>query len=110
MIRLFWRSAAQLCLLILCVLSCAVPLAAQQTLGSVNGTVKDSSGAAIAGATVTVTETATNRTLETKTQANGFYQIFNLPIGFYTVKATHEGFETTRNQGNQPCRRPAPRR
>ena len=99
MTRLFWRSAAQLCLLTLCVLACAVPLAAQQTLGSINGTVKDSSGAAIAGATVTVTETATNRTLETKTQANGFYQIFNLPIGSYTVKATHEGFESAEAKG-----------
>jgi hypothetical protein len=94
MIRLFWRSVAQLCPIVLFVLAFAIPLTAQQTLGSINGTVKDSSGAAIPGVTITVTDTATNDTHVTKSQGNGLYQIFNLPIGSYTVKASHEGFES----------------
>src|SRR5580692_10440238 len=68
---------------------------AQQTLGSVNGTVLDPSGAAVPGATVKVTDAAINVTEVTTTQKNGFFQIFNLPIGTYTVLVTHEGFETT---------------
>jgi Carboxypeptidase regulatory-like domain len=95
MIRLIWRSVAQSCLTALAVLFCGVPMAAQQTLGSINGTVKDPSGAAVPNATVSVTNAATNYTEVTKTQGNGFYQVFNLPIGLYAVKASHEGFEST---------------
>jgi hypothetical protein len=71
----------------------------QQTLGSLNGTVVDSSGAAVPGASVTVTNTAINFTATTTTQGTGFYQVFNLPIGNYVVKVGHEGFETTQLKG-----------
>jgi len=67
----------------------------QQTLGSLNGTVVDSSGAAVTGATVIVTNVATNYTATTTTQGTGFYQAFNLPIGTYTVRVSHDGFQTT---------------
>jgi len=71
----------------------AMPGVAQQTLGSLNGTVVDPTGAAVSDATVTVTDAAINVTRSTTTQGNGFYQIFNLPIGIYTVKVGHAGFE-----------------
>jgi hypothetical protein len=67
---------------------------AQQTLGSINGSVVDASGAAIPGATVVVTDKDINVTRTTKAQADGFFQIFNLPIGTYKVTVTHEGFDT----------------
>ena len=72
---------------------------AQQTLGSLNGTVLDATGAAIPGATVTATDTAINVTSTTTTQQNGFYQIFNLPVGTYMVTVSHAGFETTSVRG-----------
>ena len=72
---------------------------AQQTLGSLNGTVTDSSGAAIPGATVTVTDAEIGVSRSTTTQQNGFYQIFNLPIGTYAVKVGHDGFETSITNG-----------
>ena len=75
------------------------PISAQQTLGSINGTVLDPSGAAIPGATVTVTASAIGVTRTTTTQGTGFYQIFNLPVGNYTVKVAHEGFDTTTVDG-----------
>jgi hypothetical protein len=31
----------------------------------------------------------------TKTHTDGFYQVFNLPVGSYTVKVSHDGFDTT---------------
>jgi hypothetical protein len=71
----------------------------QQTLGSVNGTVVDSSGAAIAGANVTIYNAAINFTATTTTQNSGFYQAFNLPIGTYSVRVSHQGFETTQLKG-----------
>jgi hypothetical protein len=87
-------------LLVLCgLLVFAVSAKAQQTLGSLNGTVIDPSGAAIAGATVTATDPDINVTRTTKTQGNGFFQIFNLPVGTYSVKAERDGFETTNLSG-----------
>jgi hypothetical protein len=65
----------------------------------VNGTVLDPSGAAVTGATVTVTDAAINVTETTTTQRTGFFQIFNLPIGTYTIKVGHEGFDTTQVSG-----------
>lgn len=81
------------CLLLLALAVCTS--SAQQTLGSLNGTVSDPSGAAVAGATVTATNAAINVTATTTTQGTGFFQIFNLPIGTYVVKISREGFEVT---------------
>ena len=97
--RSFWWSATQCCLLLLIACFGVHSIQAQQTLGSVNGTVLDPSGAAIPEATVTVTNPATSLTRTTTTQATGFFQIFNLPIGNYLVRVAHEGFETTTLKG-----------
>ena len=48
---------------------------------------------------MTVTNSAINYSTTTSTQGTGFYQIFNLPIGTYSVKVSHEGFETTSLKG-----------
>jgi hypothetical protein len=88
-----------LALFILAVLASAFPCLAQQTLGSLNGTVLDSSGAAVSGATVTATDKAIDVTRVTKTQKDGFFQIFNLPVGTYAVSAGNTGFETTTQSG-----------
>jgi outer membrane receptor protein involved in Fe transport len=71
--------------------SCALT-SAQNTAGRIVGTVTDVQGAAIAGTKVTVTHTGTNARSEAVTNADGFYQILDLPIGAYTVSAEHEGF------------------
>jgi hypothetical protein len=99
--RLLWRSVAQFGLLSMAVLICLLHGAAQQTLGSVNGTVVDSSGAAVPGATVTVSNASINFSATTKTQETGFFQIFNLPVGTYVVKVGHAGFATTEIKGIQ---------
>ena len=75
------------------------PASAQQTLGSVNGTVLDQTGAAVPGASVTVTASDIGLARTTTTQSSGFYQIFNLPVGVYIVEVTHDGFETTHIDG-----------
>jgi hypothetical protein len=73
----------------------ASPLFAQQTLGTLNGTVLDGSGAAVPGAVVTASDADISVSRSTTTQGNGTFQIFNLPIGVYNVKVTHDGFDTT---------------
>jgi hypothetical protein len=95
----FWRSFTRFGLIALAVLAAALPGISQQTLGSLNGTVVDPSGAAVPGATVSVTDEAINVTRSTTTGPNGFYQIFNLPIGTYVVKVGHDGFETNSVKG-----------
>jgi hypothetical protein len=65
---------------------------AQTATGRIIGTVIDAQGAAIAGAKVTVTNTGTNVRSDTITNADGFYQVLQLPIGTYTVTAEHQGF------------------
>ncbi len=97
--RSLWRSVAFATALLVSVFLDVFPLHAQQTLGSVNGTVQDASGAAVPGAVVTVTDSAINVTRTTVSQGTGFYQIFNLPIGSYSVKVTHNGYQTEQVNG-----------
>lgn len=85
---------ACLALLTLAVLTTAVPSLAQQTLGSLNGTVLDASGAAVPQATVMATSTGTDLERSTKTGSTGFWQILDLPIGNYKVTVTHDGYQT----------------
>ena len=57
-----------------------------QTQGGVTGTVTDTSGAAIPGADVTVTNMATSGTRHTVTNTEGVYNFPGLPPGSYQLK------------------------
>ncbi len=72
----------------------AAPLAAQQTLGAITGTVKDSSGAAVPDVTVRARNAATNLEVTAHSQANGSYSIGNLPAAVYELTFTKPGFQT----------------
>jgi len=73
-------------------LASCVSASAQTASGRIIGTVTDAQGAAIAGAKVTVTNTGTNVRSNTVTNADGFYQVLQLPVGTYTVTVEHDGF------------------
>jgi hypothetical protein len=94
-----WRHAARYGVLLLALFLCSHSGLAQQTLGSLNGTVLDPTGAAVPDATITATNASINFTQTTTSQRTGFFQIFNLPIGTYSVKISHAGFETTALKG-----------
>ncbi|PYP91199.1 MAG: adenylyl cyclase [Candidatus Angelobacter sp. Gp1-AA117] len=80
-------------LLLLLIIAIAVAAAAQNITGSMAGTVKDSSGAVVPNATVTVTNTDTGVTVRTlKTDATGNYSAPLLPIGHYSVSIEAAGF------------------
>ncbi len=70
----------------------AEPVAAQILYGSIVGNVKDSSEAAVSGATVTITHKESNQTRQTVTNEVGGYTIPTLPPGTYDVRVTKEGF------------------
>lgn len=75
------------------IIFCSQFTVAQQTLGSMNGTVTDSSGAVLPGASVKARAVATNLELTTQTKSDGSFSIADLPIGTYEVKFVKEGFE-----------------
>lgn len=58
------------------------------------GTVQDSSGLAIPGAQVTVTQTDTGAVRTAATGADGAYLLSNLPIGPYRMEVKKDGFST----------------
>jgi hypothetical protein len=66
----------------------------QGITGSITGTVSDATGAAIPGATVTVTQTETNATHTVTTSEAGTYTVPQLPPGHYTVKVDKDAFKS----------------
>jgi Carboxypeptidase regulatory-like domain/TonB-dependent Receptor Plug Domain/TonB dependent receptor len=68
---------------------------AQVDRATVTGTVRDSSGAVVPGATVTARNVATNVASESVTDAQGAYQIGALIPGSYSVDVTLAGFQKT---------------
>ena len=67
---------------------------AQTATGQITGTVRDATGAVMAGVKVAVTSQQTGLTRETKTGPNGEYVIPLLPVGVFVVTAEQAGFKT----------------
>ena len=79
----------------------ALVASAQQGRGTIQGTVTDASGAAVAGAQITVTNLATNQVFRTETTGEGIYQAPNLAVGEYSVAAEKAGFRRSLRSGMQ---------
>ena len=78
--------------IIVCSLLLSMPATGQTTTGSIVGTVADTSGGAIPGATVTVTNEGTSITaFKTTTDSGGNYVATPLAIGRYTVTVEATG-------------------
>ena len=81
--------------LVVCVFSLWTPSAsAQAVYGSVFGTLTDPQGAAVAGATVTVTSTTKDTSETATTNESGNYTVTHLIPGTYNLKATATGFKS----------------
>ena len=66
---------------------------AQTFYGNVVGSVQDSTGAVIPGASVTLTNLATGEQRAQETEASGLYRFVNLVPGQYRLEARSEGFK-----------------
>jgi Carboxypeptidase regulatory-like domain len=84
--------ATALGVLAVCVSTSA--LVAQTPSGEISGVVTDSSGAAMPGVTITLTNQATNAAREVQSNDAGLYVMPALLPGLYTLKATLSGFRT----------------
>lgn len=67
---------------------------AQSTFGSILGTVTDSSGSVVPGASVTLVNVNTGATRGTATNSSGMYAFNNVDAGKYTIRIGMKGFET----------------
>ncbi|HYA16344.1 MAG TPA: carboxypeptidase-like regulatory domain-containing protein, partial [Bryobacteraceae bacterium] len=76
----------------------AVPVFAQST-GAIQGTVTDSSGAAVPNAAVSVKDPAHGVDRSTVTDSAGIYYVPSLPVGTYSVGVTANGLAPTEAKG-----------
>jgi Carboxypeptidase regulatory-like domain/TonB-dependent Receptor Plug Domain len=88
-----------LMMLTMVVLSSALFAQSQATTGVIEGTVSDSSGAVLPGATVTLTNTGTNFTRALVTDADGRYRGLLLPLGTYRLTVSLTGFSNYEQEG-----------
>jgi hypothetical protein len=72
---------------------------AQLPTAKIVGTVKDSSGASVPNATVKVTNTDTNVSRTVMTDADGSYNVLELPAGNYQMEVTAPGFKAAVRRG-----------
>ncbi|MGA8629943.1 MAG: TonB-dependent receptor [Terracidiphilus sp.] len=84
---------------VLLVLAAGMLMAQTVYTGSILGSVKDSTGAAIPNARVTVTNTATGVSSPTTTTSVGDYTVLNLIPGHYSVVAEAAGFDQEQATG-----------
>jgi hypothetical protein len=84
-----WGLLCFLCLL----MASTLAMAQTATTGQITGTVKDPSGAVIAGAKLTLTSAAGEQR-EATTSAEGFYRFVLLPPGAYKLVIAAPGFKT----------------
>lgn len=80
------------------VFSLILPIAAQTESARIQGTVVDPSGAALAGANVTVTELATSRTVNVQTNEEGAYTFLSLSPGRYRIEIAQPNFKTSQQE------------
>lgn len=89
------RHAGWSWLLGLCLVLAAWPCSGQVVNATLTGTVTDSSGAVIPGATVTATNAATGVATKATSNAQGSYTLPSLPPGTYKVSFEKPGFTST---------------
>lgn len=73
-------------------------LLAQTDTARLSGTVADSTGAVVSGATITITNNGTQRAVTTTSGADGNYSVTALPPGPYSVEVKQTGFKTVTQQ------------
>jgi hypothetical protein len=96
--RIVLRRALSLSVAVTLTLLTATPLVQEQagaqgiTTGSISGTVADTTGAVIAGATITATAKATDISLKTSSAGDGNFSFKDMPIGSYRLAISEGGF------------------
>ena len=91
-----WARALACVLLVICFGAGTV---CAQVTATISGKVEDSTGAAIPGASITVTSLETGAARTTTVGETGTYRVLSLPVGRYEVKAELTGFKAALQTG-----------
>src|ERR1700758_3221946 len=73
-------------------------VAAQSNRGAIAGTILDSSGAVVQGATITATGVDTGTVYKTTSTDTGAYRIPDMQVGKYNISVTANGFKTSNQE------------
>jgi Carboxypeptidase regulatory-like domain len=95
-------------LMFLCLVFGSGWAAAQLATNSLTGHVEDSSGASMAGATITLLDAAGNLKTRTATNSAGQFSISGVLPGEYVLEAERKMFETSREQISVSAGKPPP--
>src|SRR5712691_11337063 len=79
---------------------CASTALGQTGTSSITGTVRDTNGAVVPGATVTAKNEATGLTSTQTTTDSGLYAFSSLPVGVYSITVEKQGFKTLLKTNN----------
>lgn len=94
------RNPIQLFVLCLLLTVAAIAAQAQGTTSRVTGTVQDANGAAVVGASVSLTNEATGISFTTETSQSGVYAFDLVQVGNYSLRVEKQGFKKFLSQGN----------
>jgi len=83
---------------ILCLLMLGTAMG-QSDRGTIAGSILDSTGAAISGASITLIGVATGNTYRTVSTADGLYRVGDIEIGRYNITVQSPGFKTSQENG-----------
>jgi len=97
--RFVSRTLLPLCVAAFTLTTLSSPLVAQSTGASIDGTVRDNSGATVSGATITIVSIATNEQKRLTADEHGNYTVLGLPPGSYRMTVTATGFRTYEQLG-----------
>jgi hypothetical protein len=103
------RTALALALFACASLVLLAPARAQSVYGSLFGTVTDKSGAAVPGATITVTDEAKGTVVTVTSNGSGDYNVPHLIPDVYDLKVESKGFKNFETKGIQVLADTAPR-
>src|SRR5271157_3031486 len=93
------RCQSAIALLLLGILFLFTGSASASISASISGTVSDTSGAALVGASVRATNVETGITHTQQTNGQGYYSFQELPLGHYTIDVELKGFKSFRQTG-----------
>jgi hypothetical protein len=92
----FKQIARAFCLALICCFGLSQAVSAQEeTSATITGQVTDSTGAAIANASIVVANTETGQTRTIQSNDEGNYSVFPLIPGSYTISVEQSGFKKT---------------
>ena len=103
------RTALALALFACASLVLLAPARAQSVYGSIFGTVTDKSGAAVPGATISVTSETKNTVVSVTSNASGDYSVAHLIPDVYDLKVESKGFKNFETRGIQVLADTSPR-